>query len=117
MKIETDDWIPLVDAMPMLKMSSRAARRLADDMGLVKEFFGVKCVKRDDISVLNANKRRRGNQDWIASRELAGEAAVKAVKSRMRRISRAGLTAAEKRRNAFLSGGKARRGATLDGSS
>lgn len=114
MKIDTDDWIPLTDAMPLLKMSERAARRLAADMGLVHEFFGVKCIRRAQIDVLNAHKRRPGNQDWIASGALAGDAATKAVESRMARVAKRGVTAAERRRNAFLSSGKARRGAKLD---
>ena len=114
MKIETDDWLPLTEAMPLLKMSDRAARRLAADMELVQEFFGVKCIRRADVAVLNAHKRQRGNQDWIASGALAGAAATKAVESRMARVAKRGLTAAEKRRNSFLSSGKARSGAKLD---
>lgn len=114
MKIETDDWLPLAEAMPLLKMSARAARRLAADMNLVQEFFGVKCIRRADVAVLNAHKRQRGNQDWIASSALAGAASLKAVESRLARVAKRGMTAAEKRRNAFLSSGKARSGAKLD---
>lgn len=114
MKIETDDWISLAEAMPMLKMSDRAARRLAADMELVHEFFGVKCIRREHVGLLNAHKRKRGNQDWIASGALAGEASKKAVESRMARVAKRGLTAAEKRRNAFLSSGKAAKGQKLD---
>ena len=114
MKIETDDWLPLAEAMPLLKMSARAARRLAADMGLVQEFFGVKCMRRADVAVLNAHKRQRGNQDWIAPGTLAGKAAAKDVQSRMARMAKQGLTAAEKRRNAFLSSGQARSGSKLN---
>lgn len=114
MKIETNDWLPLTEAMPLLNMSPRAARRLAADMGVVHEFFGVKCVRREHIDLLNANKRRTGNQDWIASHELAAAAAEKAVQSRMARVAKRGATAAEKRRNAFLSSGKARKGGKLN---
>jgi len=114
MKIETDNWLPLADAMALLGMSARAARRLAADMGLVHEFFGVKCIRRDSIDILNAHKRRRGNQDWIASGSLAGAAATKSVESRLARVRKRGLTAAEKRRNSFLSSGKARSGTKID---
>jgi hypothetical protein len=114
MKIETDDWLPLAEAMILLKMSVRAARRLAADMGLVHEFFGVKCIRREHVELLNAHKRQRGNQDWIASGALAGVAATKSVESRLARVAKRGMTTAEKRRNAFLSSGKARAGAKLD---
>lgn len=114
MKIETDDWLPLAEAMPLIKMSARAARRLAADMELVREFFGVKCIRRADVAVLNAHKRQRGNQDWIASSALAGAAATRAVQSRLARVAKRGMTEAEKRRNAFLSTGRAAKGGKLD---
>lgn len=114
MKIDTEDWMPLSEAMPLLEMSDRAARRLAADLGVVRIFFGVQCIKKKHIELLNSKKRRVGNQRWIASGEAAGEAAIKAVESRTARIEKQGFTEAERRRNTFLSSGKTRGGGKLN---
>lgn len=113
MIIDTDEWISLAQAMDKLDMSDRAARRLAADLGIIHVFFGVQCIRIKDIKTLNASRRQRGNQDWIASSELASKASEKAVKSRMDRVARDGLTAKERRRNEFLSSGGASRGEKL----
>lgn len=103
MKIETDEWLPLAEAARQAGMSLSTAHRLAKSLGIIHEFFGVRVIRRKDIQTMTENRKPIGNPDWIGSHEAAAEAAVKAVKSRLRRVKRVGMTQAEKRRNAGLS--------------
>ena len=86
MKIETDDWMPLAEAAGASGLSEAAARRLAHDLGIVQVFFGVKVIRRKDIETLQANRRRPGNQRWIADGEAAAADSLKAVANRMARL-------------------------------
>lgn len=104
MRIETDEWLPLAEAARQASLSLSTAHRLAKSLGIVREFFGVRVVRRKDIQTMTENRKPIGNPDWIESHEAAAEAAVKAVKSRLRRVKRVGMTEAEKRRNSGLSG-------------
>lgn len=109
MRIETDEWLPLAEAARQASLSLSTAHRLAKSLGIVHEFFGVRVIRRKDIQTMTENRKPIGNPDWIESHEAAAEAAVKAVKSRLRRVKRVGMTDAEKRRNAGLSSGTAKR--------
>lgn len=109
MKIETDEWLPLAEAARQAEMSLSTAHRLANSLGIVHEFFGVRVIQIKDIQTMRDNRKPMGNPDWISSHEAAAEAAVRAVKSRLRRVKRVGLTAAEKRRNERLASGMAKR--------
>ena len=85
MKIETNDWMPLSEAADKTKMSKSTAYRLAQSLGIVEEFFGVRVIRIKDIQTMLDNRKTMGNPDWISSPEAAAAAAVRAVKSRMRR--------------------------------
>lgn len=95
MRLNTDDYIPVAEAARLAGMSESTGRRLAKHLGVVHEFFGVFIVKKSDVETLRQNRKPMGNPDWIASQEEAAAAALRAVESRMRRIERDGMTAAE----------------------
>lgn len=83
MMIDTDQYVTLSDACKIGGFSQSTGYRLAKSLGIVLEFFGVKIVKIADIETMKTNRRRVGNPEWIESYEIASEAALKAVKSRM----------------------------------
>jgi hypothetical protein len=107
MKIDTDDWIPLADiGLYTTAIAGRTAYRLAADLGLVHQFFGVKCIRRADVATLEAKRRLRGNQRWIADGEAAAEDAEIANERKRRRLAEQGPTKAEKARNRRLRRGE-----------
>ena len=99
MKIETDDWVTLAEACKEAGLSQSTGYRLAKHLDVIAEFFGVKCVKKSDVDRMKSERRRVGNQRWIASGEQAAEDSAKAVESRLVRIKSSGITKAERRRN------------------
>lgn len=111
MKIETDEWIPLADAVAKTGIPQKTLYRIADRLGMKVEVFGVRVVRIADVPKLISGRMPVGNPDWIGNYEKASEAAVKSVESRMRRVAADGQTAAEKARNKRL----AVIGATLGG--
>jgi hypothetical protein len=85
MQIETDEWLPVIDAGKLAGLDKTTALRLARSLGIVHTFFGVNIVRKSDVSKLEANRRRPGNPNWIESWDGAaadgsrgGEAAKKA---------------------------------------
>lgn len=88
MKIETDDWLTLVDASAELGIPMATIRRLARDLGVMEVIFGVQVVRKRDLETLRKNRRRVGNQRWIADGEEAAADSLKAVASRMARLAR-----------------------------
>jgi len=107
-KIDTDQWTTLAAACRDAGVSQSTGYRTAKRLRIVHEFFGVKIVRRADVHRLLDERLPIGNADWIRSSEAAGEAARKAVDSRMRRVRQQGYTNAEIARNQFLAEGKAR---------
>jgi hypothetical protein len=106
MKIDTDDWIPLADiGLYTTAIAGRTAYRLAADLGLIHEFFGVKCIRRADVATLEQKRRLRGNQKWIASGDEAAAAAEVANERKRQRLAEQGPTKAEKKRNQKLRSG------------
>lgn len=102
MKIDTDEWLPLADAVTRTGIPQKTLYRIADRLGVGATIFGVRVVKVVDLPKLVSGRLTKGNPDWIGSYEKAGEAAVKATQSRMRRIAERGLTKLEKKRNRML---------------
>ena len=85
MQIETDDWLPVIDAGRLAGLDKTTALRLARALQIVHTFFGVNVVRKADVSKLETNRRRPGNPNWIESWDGAaadgsrgGEAAKKA---------------------------------------
>lgn len=107
MKIETDEWIPLADiALHTSVIGARTAYRLAEHLGIIQVFFGVKCIKLSDVKVMEEKRRRPGNQRWIESGEAAAAAAEEANERKRRRLAEQGPTKAEKIRNMKLRRGE-----------
>jgi hypothetical protein len=107
MKIDTDEWIPLADVSLHTKaIGGRTAYRLAAELGIIETFFGVKCIRRADVATLEAKRRLRGNQRWIADGEAAAEDAEAANERKRRRLAEQGPTKAEKARNKKLKSGQ-----------
>jgi hypothetical protein len=107
MKIDTDDWVPLADiGLYTTAIAGRTAYRLADVLGLIHVFFGVKCIRRADVATLEEKRRLRGNQRWIADGEAAAAAAEVANERKRQRLARQGPTKAEKSRNRKLKKGE-----------
>lgn len=102
MRIETDDWIPLADAVAQTGIPQKTLYRIADRLGMETEVFGVRVVRKSDLPKLVAGRLPVGNPDWISDYDKASEAALKSTESRMRRIAERGLTKAEKNRNRML---------------
>ena len=78
MKIETDDWVKLSRAAEMSGLQQSVAYRTAHRLGIVKKFFGVYIVRRDDVPKIAANKLHPGWQ-WQADPMLASECAHRGV--------------------------------------
>lgn len=102
MRIETDEWMPLSDAIVETGIPQKTLYRIADRLGLSVTLFGVRVVRRADVPKLANGRLPLGNPDWIGDTDKASAAALKAVESRMRRVAESGLTKAEKRRNKAL---------------
>ena len=84
MQIDTDEWLPVIDAGKLAGMDKTTALRLARSLGIVENFFGVNIVRKADVSKLESSRRRPGNPNWIESWDGAaadgsrgGEAAKK----------------------------------------
>ena len=103
MKIDTDDWLTLAEACKAAGLSQSTGYRLAKHLQIIEVFFGVKCVQKQDVSRMMHERRRVGNQRWIASSDDAAQAAIKSVESRLSRVEKHGHTKAEKKRNKRLS--------------
>lgn len=102
MRIDTDDWIPLAEAIVQTGIPQKTLYRIADRLGMTTEVFGVRIVRKADLPKLAAGRQPVGNPEWIGDYEKASEAAIKAVESRRQRIAKHGLTRAEKKRNRML---------------
>ena len=113
MKIETDDWVAAGDAARESGVPQTTFYRAAHRLGLMAEFFGTKCIRKKDVAKVVAAKRERGNPDWIGSYDEARKAARLAVKSRLKRIEREGLTEAEASRGERIKAALSRRSGGL----
>lgn len=102
MKIETDEWLTLAEAVAVLKIPQKTLYRIADRLGLVETVFGVRVVRKTDLPKLAGDRKSVGNPRWIEDGDEAGAAAIKATESRRRRVAAQGPTAAEVRRNKRL---------------
>jgi hypothetical protein len=83
MKIETDEWLPLVDAGKLAGLERTTALRLARSLGIVQTFFGVNVVRLADVETLKQNRRRPGNPNWIDSWEGAAADGAKGTPARI----------------------------------
>lgn len=102
MKIETNDWVTLPEVMAETGLAQKTLYRIVDRLELGQWFFGVRCVRKADVPQIVGAKMPTGNPQWIGSSDDAAEAALRAVKSRMKRVAEHGQTTAEKRRNKRL---------------
>ena len=102
MKIETDDWIPLAEAVALLGMPQKTGYRIADRLELTVTVFGVRVIRKSELGKLEGGRHAVGNPRWAESGEEASAAAAKATESRRGRIAESGPTAAEVRRNKRL---------------
>jgi hypothetical protein len=107
MKIDTDDYITIADACAKTTMSPATFYRAARRLGLEVVIFGAKVVRKADVRRIEADKRPIGNPLWINSTEAASKAAMKAVRSRLRRIKEDGMTDAELNRGERISKARA----------
>ena len=71
MLVDTDDWLPAIDAGRLAGLDKTTALRLARSLGIVENFFGVNIIRKSDVSTLEKNRRTRGNPNWIESWEGA----------------------------------------------
>lgn len=83
MRIETTEWLPVVDAGRMIDMDKKTALALARKLGVVQVFFGVNVIRLDDVRKLDANRRTPGNPNWIESWEGAAADGAKGTPARM----------------------------------
>jgi len=73
MKIETDEWLPVIEAGRILKMDKATALRIARRMGIVETIWGVNVVRRADLDRMREERRAVGNPRWIESGEAAAD--------------------------------------------
>jgi hypothetical protein len=71
MKIDTDEWLPVIEAGRILEMDKATALRVARRLGIVETFFGVNVIRRDALERMRAERRAVGNPRWIESGEAA----------------------------------------------
>lgn len=83
MQIETDEWLPLVDAGKQVGLERTTALRLARSLGIVENFFGVNVIRLSDVETLKQNRRRPGNPNWIESWEGAAADGAKGTPARI----------------------------------
>jgi len=83
MQIETDEWMPLVDAGKQVGLERTTALRLARSLGIVHAFFGVNVIRLSDVATLANNRRKPGNPNWIESREGAAADGAKGTPARI----------------------------------
>jgi hypothetical protein len=80
--IDTDDWLPAIDAGRLAGLDKTTTLRLARSLGIVENFFGVNIIRKSDVSTLEKNRRTRGNPNWIESWEGATGGAAREAKKR-----------------------------------
>ena len=102
MKIETNDWLSVAEAVKQSGIPQKTFYTIANRLGVVVEFFGTKCLRKKDVAKVVAARGRPGNPDWIGSYDKARKSALRAVESRMRRIEEVGMTEAELARSRRL---------------
>ena len=73
MQIETDEWLPAIEAGKLAGLDKTTTLRLARSLGLVQTFFGVNIIRKADVSTLAQNRRGRGNPNWRESWEGAAQ--------------------------------------------
>ena len=88
MRIETDDWLPVIDAGRQLGIDKATALRIARRLGIVETIWGVNVVRRADLDRMREDRRAPGNPQWIADGDAAAAAALRAVASRESRRRR-----------------------------
>lgn len=82
MLINTDEWLPAIEAGRLAGLDKTTTLRLGRALGIVENFFGVYCIRRSDISTLANNRRQPGNPRWIADGEAAAADCLRAVAAR-----------------------------------
>ncbi len=87
MRIETDDWLPVIDAGRLIGMDKKTALTLARKIGIVQTFFGVNVILKRDVSTLEKNRRTPGNPNWIDSWEGAAADGAKGTPARIAKRS------------------------------
>lgn len=85
MKIETDDYMTLMEAARELGMAHSSAGNLAKRLKIIVEVFGVRVIKKKHLETMRKNRRGMGNPRWIDDYEAASAASYKAIESRERR--------------------------------
>jgi len=85
MKIDTDDYMTLMDASRELGMAHSSAGNLAKRLGIIVEIFGVRVIKKTHLDSMRKNRRGMGNPRWVEDYEAASSASYKAIESRERR--------------------------------
>jgi len=83
MQIDTDEWLPLVDAGKLAGLERTTALRLARSLGIVQNFFGVNVIRLTDVETLKQNRRKPGNPNWIESWEGAAADGAKGTPARI----------------------------------
>jgi len=83
MQIDTDEWLPLVDAGKIAGLDRTTALRLARSLGIVQNFFGVNVIRLTDVETLKQNRRKPGNPNWIESWEGAAADGAKGTPARI----------------------------------
>ena len=83
MQIETDEWLPLIDAGKLAGLERSTALRLARSLGIVHTFFGVNVIRLADVKTLAEKRRKPGNPNWIESWEGAAADGSKGTPARI----------------------------------
>jgi hypothetical protein len=83
MKIETDEWLPAIEAGKLAGLDKTTTLRLARSLGIVHTFFGVNVIRLSDVSTLAENRRKPGNPNWIESWEGAAADGAKGTPARI----------------------------------
>jgi hypothetical protein len=87
MQIETDEWLPVVEAGRMIDMDKKTALALARKLGIAQVFFGVNVMRLDDVKTLSTHRRTPGNPNWIESWEGAAADGAKGTPARIAKRS------------------------------
>jgi hypothetical protein len=102
MKIDTDEWVTLAEAVALLGIPQKTLYRIADRLELAATVFGVRVIRKSELGKLEGGRHAVGNPRWAESGDAASAAAEKATESRRARVAASGPTAAELRRNKRL---------------
>ena len=73
MIIDTDEWLPAIEAGKLAGLDKTTTLRLARSLEIVHTFFGVNIIRKSDVSTLEQNRRSRGNPNWLESCEGAAQ--------------------------------------------